>query len=729
MNWNPESATENMCRLRRHKLEVVVPAAQGEKYRPTVLPIEPAVEVTEEEPEEDIAEEEEESRSRAMKTKVEWIEEIPSGQFYLRVGLGRKASGSYYTPTSFVRFLVQETLGPLVAEKSPREDPLPGEILKLKVLDPAMGSGHFLVEACRFLGDRLYEACRLCDERAFAAERRAEGAKTEAERGEARKKAEEYLNRVKALPDPNDEILAYLPSRAPEGSATTGVSQKKAEALCRRLVSVHCLYGVDKNPLAVELAKLTLWIESHAEKLPLTFLDHRLIAGDSLSGAFISHLTSYPGSGAPLDDLFTRGLAEKLSVSLALALEKVRSLEETIGVNLAEIEAKANTKAHLDQILSPYKVIAAAWAGGVMLGGDGCDDAGYAGLVKAVVETGTLPSCGLGRGKLARMIAQGLGVDTIPAGQKELLGLVVSGDLIPSLPYELTFPEVFFPEGTIVGRKGFDVVLGNPPWDAVRPKAKEFFATYDFEVLAAPTKRERVSIEKRLIENTQIKKHHEAYLEGFQEQHRIHGVLYQWQVVVVNGEKTGGDPDLAKLFLERNTQILGEKGITGVVVPSAFHANEGATGIRRLYLEKMRLHCCFSFENKKKIFEIHGSFKFALVIANHGETTDGFPCAFYLHDDEWLFSDRGGELRYSLEFVRHTGGDHLSLLELRNTRDFEIGRVCFKHAKAFGGVCADIGIRLGRELHMTDDAHRFVFRREGRPMPRIHGILPLRTPT
>ena len=108
---------------------------------------------------------------------MQWIEEIQPKRFYLRVGLGRKSTGSYYTPHSFVRFLVQETLGPQVAERSPPDDPQPGEILKLKVVDPACGSGHFLVESCRFLGQHLYEAVRLCDEKATAAERRAESAK------------------------------------------------------------------------------------------------------------------------------------------------------------------------------------------------------------------------------------------------------------------------------------------------------------------------------------------------------------------------------------------------------------------------------------------------------------------------------------------------------------------------------------------------------------------------
>jgi hypothetical protein len=218
LELEPGITQEPMCRLRPQKLEVVVPLAQGEKYRPASTPIRspnptlppllrggqggltppnqhpedapsPAGSASEEaipprsptdgfdddfletDDDESAAEETDDSDepTRGKKTKVEWIEAIPPGRFYLRVGLGRKASGSYYTPHSFVRFLVQETLGPQVGERSPQNDPHPLKILELRVLDPAMGSGHFLVEACRFLGDKLYEACRLCDEKALAA--------------------------------------------------------------------------------------------------------------------------------------------------------------------------------------------------------------------------------------------------------------------------------------------------------------------------------------------------------------------------------------------------------------------------------------------------------------------------------------------------------------------------------------------------------------------------------
>jgi len=270
---------------------------------------------------------------------------------------------------------------PQVAERSPQDNPNPLEILKLKVLDPAMGSGHFLVEACRFLGEKLYEACRLCDEKAIAAEKEAEKAKSEPARAKQLEEARAWRQRVIDLPDPDDELLRYLPSRAPEGEES-GYSQRKAEALCRRLIAVHCLYGVDKNPLAVALAKLSLWIESHAEGLPLTFLDHRLVVGDSIAGPFFEHLLKYPGTQEPLDDLFTQGLREQLTRTLAEALRHVRDPEATVGGTLAEMEQKQQAKARLDAALKPFRLLAAAWTGGVMLGKDGCDDTAHAQLAQ-----------------------------------------------------------------------------------------------------------------------------------------------------------------------------------------------------------------------------------------------------------------------------------------------------------------------------------------------------------
>ena len=97
-------------------------------------------------------------------------------------------------------------------------------------------------------------------------------------------------------------------------------------------------------------------------------------------------------------------------------------------------------------------------------------------------------------------------------------------------------------------------------------------------------------------------------------------------MAVINGERTIGKQDLFRLFMERNVALLARSGMVGVVVPSAFHANEGATAIRRLYLNDMSLRCCYSFENRRKLFEIHSSFKFALVVGVTGSRTDEFSC-------------------------------------------------------------------------------------------------------
>src|SRR5262249_51102557 len=117
-------------------------------------------------------------------------------------------------------------------------------------------------------------------------------------------------------------------------------------------------------------------------------------------------------------------------------------------------------------------------------------------------------------------------------------------------------------------------------------------------------------------------------------------------------------------------------------------------------------------------FDIHRSFKFALVVGSRTGPTVEFPCSFYLHDDEWLFGDRLGRapLCYSLDFVNRTGGEYLSLLELRSGKDLEVAEVCFANGEPFDKVCERLGIRLGRELNMTDDAWRFT------PTPTVlHG--------
>jgi hypothetical protein len=123
----------------------------------------------------------------------------------------------------------------------------------------------------------------------------------------------------------------------------------------------------------------------------------------------------------------------------------------------------------------------------------------------------------------------------------------------------------------------------------------------------------------------------------------------------------------------------------------------------------MNLRKCYSFENRRKLFEIHSSFKFATVVAEAGEPTHEFSCAFYLHNDEWLFGDQTNRepLGYQMDFVKRTGGDYLSLLELRSGEDLKVAETCFGEGRTFADVGEELGIRLSQELNMTYDSRRF----------------------
>ena len=587
LELEPGIATEPMVRLRRAKLEIVVPGDDGG-------------------------------------------DPVPAGRFFLRSGTGRKSSGSYYTPHALVRFLVRETLGPLVASVSPDDDPDPGAILRLRVVDPAMGSGHFLIEACRFLGDALYAACRLCDERSDA-----------------------------RLADIDPALPAYLPSHAAEGFAPS-----RALAICRRLVAVHCLYGVDRNPLAVELAKLALWLESYAEGLPLTFLDHRLVAGDAVAGPFLADLATLPVGGKALDPLLAQGVTERLAVSVRDALAEVAALNASIGRDISDLLVKDAAKARLDAALAPVRLLAQAWSGAVALGKRDGDDEWQA-LAGSVAETGFWPT-------------------VLSARQDALLTAGAT-----ALPWDLTFPEAF-------QAGGFDAVLSNPPWDVIQYRTEDFVAGYDFSVLDAATKRERMVIEQRVLADPCVAAAFEAYKSGYERQKRLANRLFL--------KRPAGTPDAFHLFAERNLDL----GRTiGALLPSAFHANEGTTELRRRYFSETFLSCCYSFENRRKLFDIDSRFKFALIVARKPGPTRSLRCAFYLESVADL-DEPGRIMEYDADFLAASGGANLTPLELRGAIDMAVARTLFANPATFGGLCKELGIQFGCDLHMTADAGCFI---------------------
>lgn len=657
LDLEPGLATEPLCRLRHARLEVVVAErALGELAAPA-------------------------GPAAPRRAAVRFVERIAPGRFYLRAGLGRKTTGAYYTPRALTEALVRETLSPVVAAETPDADPQPAAVLALRVLDPAMGSGHFLLEACRFLGRALLDACVRCRSLARDALERAEAAAREPERAALAARAEELLGRLAALP-PLLRPVADL-------AATPG-GRGEAERRCRRAVVACCLHGVDRNPIAVELARLTLWLEAHVDGAPLPALERRLRCGDSLTGPFLEHLARLPVSGRAVEPQLATALSARCDEALgrardlALALER-RAVGGGGGVPDDELEAS------LSEALRPLRTLAAAWAGAVMSGEASADDA-YARLLDAVAGGGSLEGA-----------VDGYARRLIEAGRE-------------GVAFELAFPEITRPApgpGPITS--GFDAVLGNPPWDKVLPLEREFFSSHDPRVLTAPTARERRPLYEALRRDPAVRAAWDAYAAPFAATRRFVEAAYRWQVASVDGaggaRRTIGHADRYRYFVERSWECLRPGGRLGMVLPNTLYNAEGSTGVRRLLLHRSSLERCVGFSNAKGIFEIGLGQRFCLIVARRGGPTTSFRARFGLDDVAALAGEReaeGGLLEIGLDLLARTSPQHLCFPEVSSAA--ELAALAALHgegSRPLGEELRRRGIDLHQEMNMTTDSRRF----------------------
>jgi type I restriction-modification system DNA methylase subunit len=342
-----------------------------------------------------------------------------AGSFAVARGADRRETGTHYTPRSLTETIVDKTLEPIVyegpAEGRPREQwrlKPSAELLDLKICDPAMGSGAFLVQACRYLSERLVESWG----------REEDAGRCVTVDGEVVDAAGSH----ELLPKDVDERLL----------------------IARRLVAEQCLYGVDLNPLAVELAKLSIWLVTMAKGRPFAFLDHNLRCGDSLLGIHrldqLTKLTMDPDRPRQQQRLFGRNIenAVRQAIELRLRLRGIRIRD------IRDVEAMAHLHEQARHILEAPSLIADAMIGEALCSG------GNAGRLEAALD---------GLAMEADRFLSG-DVDAAKAIRKRAMdGLAVESAggtrQRRTFHWPLEFPEVFQRPNA-----GFHIMIGNPPW-------------------------------------------------------------------------------------------------------------------------------------------------------------------------------------------------------------------------------------------------------------------------
>jgi len=532
-------------------------------------------------------EEEQPKPKKSAKKPLKVLGEIPQDTVYLKSSQARKQSGSYYTSRAFVEFLVREALEPMAEGKSAEE------ILALKVLDPAMGSAHFLVGATRRLADHLLSAYRR-----EVARLRSEDTEEEF--------SEDDLLTLAGVPD---ELVQVWGSP----------DEERELAVCRLLVAGNCIYGVDKNPLAVDLAKVSLWLVTAASQFPLTFLDHRLQCGDSLLGIPAEEvvrpwvrpaaarkskakpkvikpveLLISPKHGQDVFD-FTAPSHRALCQSFTRAFACLRDLNRSMQQEPTNFDLHRAKHTSLRGTIQPW------WEAhqlriGCAFSGTGVDPDVINNWLRDLVERGRVTDEHRAAGEPYRK----------------------RGAEVGGFCWEMAFPEVFFEtNGQRREGAGFDCVLGNPPWDKIKIESEEFYLAYDplIRQLQGTDRAKRIQDLHR--NNPGIAKAWEHYES---EQIALGNALlgsnmYEYQVAdieeyVENSEgelelrtkQTGGHADTFKLFLERAWQVSANGKNVGMVMSSSLHNTQGCTGLRRLILDHCKLSVLCNFDNERKIF-------------------------------------------------------------------------------------------------------------------------------
>ena len=611
----------------------------------------------------------------------------------------RKDSGSFFTPQELVDLIVDRTLKPLAEErlaafvekalelagdprpKSERYAELlqldPAEaVLDLKVLDPAMGSGHFLVTAVDFLSDYI------------------------AEMVEHAPGVVEWLDGdyVSPLVERVAGIRQDIAQRAQAANWVMDEAKLTDQAIIRRMVLKRCIYGTDKNSLTVELAKVSLWLHSFTVGAPLSFLDHHLRCGDSLVGLRIMEATTELNRPGPL-------FARPAISAVKAATSEMERIEEMPDADIAEVRQSAtlfqdveNTTADLRSLLDLLTGLRWLTAGmkqrerrafeAQLVGTlDAQPHEAYSLLARGTFADGSLPeSAFIDLWSEARSIAKREGF----------------------LHWEAAFPGVWHGWQDAHPQGGFDAVIGNPPWDRIKLQEVEWFATRSPELAHAPTAAARKSgVDRLRASGSPLASEFDAAKERAEALGKMVRASKHYPLL------GGGDINLYSLFVERAMGLVNPGGIVGLLTPSGIYADMTAAKFFRSVSTSGRVGGLYDFENRKIFFkDIHASFKFcALIFGGEERRFDETECAFFLHDSKTIEDpDRCFTLAPAdFDLVNPNTG---TAPVFRTRRDAEITRRIYEQHpvlvdRSGGGERRAWPVRYHTMFHMTNDSHLF----------------------
>ena len=602
---------------------------------------------------------------REVETKAESTYSYKKNDLYLVSGAGiamRKVSASFYTPDEIVSFLVRQGLNPILEERRRRvaadvrkykKDPSDrnrracmDRILDLQVLDPAMGSGHFLVEALNRITEWAVGILNSYPDHPLASE----------------------------IDNDRREVVRVQEERG----VTIDQSLLTADVLLKRRIMKRCIFGVDLNGLAAELARLSLWLDSFAIGMPLTYLDHHVKQGDSTIGGWVADIGD--SNNTSMDAWLPN------PVDHGAILNKVANAPD-----ITVEQARASRRNHEE-----YKNQTAVHRIALDV------------MTASTIDPSVIPT------KAKQKVAYVLRLAKPSNTDKDALSARRRVDKLAK-KYSFFHWELEMMDAFTDARRGFDLVVGNPPWEKPKASKDEFFTPYDptFRSLATNTKKNKRA--QKLLENPEIATLYEEYRQSFMER----GAIYK--TFKMQGT---GDRDMWQLLLERMLGLVADGGVISVVLPSQILGNTGSTDIRRRLLG-MDIAQAYVFENRKKIFPITAQYRFLLLTArNRHDGPDEFPAAFYLHHLDSLKDRQKEDDKFTVCSKQKI--KMISPMDLTIPEVSEQNRALLEHLsnlKSLGEQSSDgWQVSLSRGFDTTNNADLFKEDRDGWPVLKGRNI-------
>lgn len=615
----------------------------------------------------------------------------------------RKGSGSYYTPDDLVTLIIHETLEPLIDKRfkafedkarelanGKQEEGLklttlkrldPAErLLDLRICDPAMGSGHFLVSLVDYLSDQVIIAM--------------------AETEKMVEWASEDHPYISPLADRIEAIRNTILSNAEARKWTVDPEQLDDRHIIRRMVLKRCVYGVDKNVMAVELAKVALWLHSFTVGAPLSFLDHHLRCGDSLFGSWvktgIAKATAY---GSPL----------LLHEPVKAAYGSAASMQMIEGLPDAEIAEAHRSQEIFDGVqvmTAPLNAFLSLLHAIEWLDLKGKDNAK---AIKGFFDGAFGDPFEIALGKRDPKVRD-------EHGKRFVEVLLAARELVAEenfLNWQVAFPGVWsdWQDDGLTG--GFDAIIGNPPWDVYEFEEVSWFASRSPEIalLQSDGARQK-AIKKQEVANT-------ALWQAYQ---KASGRLAAGTKMLRgdNGNFTQlntGKLNLYKLFVERAMTLVRQEGMIGLLTPSGIASDLTAAKFFKGVATEGRLKALYDFENKKIFFpDVHASFKFCVFVSSPSPIGEDAKCAFYLHSLDQL-KDQDRCFSLSVEDFSRVNPNTGTAPIFRSRRDADLttsvyARVPIMVDRSEGEALSVWPIQYDQMLNMTTDSHLFVSRKE-----------------